>query len=76
VQSGGLSARRSGQWGETFARCDEKGCDEYPALFTRSGLFTNIVFAPGTLAKLSDTGSLVEVVTLGMVALVSYGRCF
>ena len=32
--------------GRLFARCDNKGCDEYPADFTQSGLFMNIEFSP------------------------------
>ncbi len=23
---------------QTFSRCDDKGCDDYPAIFTRSGV--------------------------------------
>jgi hypothetical protein len=60
---------------QTFSRCDEKGCDEYPAIFTRSGLFINITIVPGAFAKLSDSRGLVEVVTLGLGVLVSYGTC-
>jgi hypothetical protein len=68
---------------QMFSRCDIKGCDAYPASFSKSGTFTNIVFADGTLAKLSDTRDmptgrlhLVEVVTMGIIVLVSYGTCF
>jgi hypothetical protein len=69
----------------TFARCDDKGCDEYPAKFTRSGLFTNIEIVPGALAKLSYIRDdpfvplrdlqLLEVVTTDFAVLVSYGTC-
>jgi hypothetical protein len=61
----------------TIARCDQKGCDEYPMNASRSGIFIVIdVPGRGMLAKLSaDGNSSVEVVTLGTSAVVSFGTC-
>jgi hypothetical protein len=61
---------------QTYARCDQKGCDSYPASFSRSGVFT-IVDVPrrGMIAKIADTGAFLEVVTIGMIALASHGEC-
>lgn len=72
----------------TYARCDDNGCETYPATFWRSGVFTTIeISGHAAIAKLSDTRSdpympgrlarlhLVEVVTLGIIVLVSYGTC-
>lgn len=59
-----------------YARCDSNSCDYYEATFSPSGPFTNIVFAPGTLAKLFNNGTFfTEVVTLGLQTLVSHGTC-
>ena len=60
-----------------FSRCDTKGCDDYSANFTRSGVYIN-VDVPGRemVAKLSVDGSqFVEVATLMNVVLVSFGAC-
>ena len=60
----------------TYSRCDAKGSDDYAAGFTRSGVFIAIdVPGTGMVAKLSDTGGLVEIVTMGLVVLVSHGEC-
>jgi hypothetical protein len=61
----------------TYQRCDTDGCDKYLAEFKDSGsFFTNIVFAPGTLAKLFNGGQFyTEVVTLGLETIVSHGAC-
>ncbi|WP_424982064.1 hypothetical protein [Maritalea sp. S77] len=61
----------------TYQRCDTDGCDKYLAEFKDSGsFFTNIVFAPGTLAKLFNRGQFyTEVVTLGLETIVSHGAC-
>jgi hypothetical protein len=59
----------------TFARCDNKGCDEYPADFTQSGLFMNIEFSPSAMAKLDPEMHLFEVATLWLGAWISYGTC-
>jgi hypothetical protein len=60
----------------TIARCDQRGCDEFPADFVRSGAYTNIL-VPGRslLAKVSETGSFLEVATLTEAVLVSFGSC-
>ena len=34
----------------TYARCDDNGCDTYPARFWRSGVFTNIEITDDVLA--------------------------
>ena len=61
---------------QTYARCDQKGCDSYPASFNRSGVFTVIdVPRRGMVAKIADTGGFLEVATIGMIALVSHGTC-
>ncbi|HEX2461760.1 MAG TPA: hypothetical protein VHJ58_16565 [Vicinamibacterales bacterium] len=57
----------------TFARCDNKGCDEYPANFTLSGLFMNIELSRGAMAKLDPGMHLFEVATLWLGAWISYG---
>jgi hypothetical protein len=59
----------------TFARCDNKGCEDYPANFTQSGLFINIEFSPGAMAKLGPEMQLSEVATLWLGAWISYGTC-
>jgi hypothetical protein len=61
----------------TFSRCDRKGCDEYAATITRSGVYLNINLPErAVLAKLDMTGDkYVEVVTLGTAVLISFGRC-
>lgn len=62
--------------GQSYARCDQRGCDKYPASFNRSGLFT-IIDVPrrGMVAKIDDTGGFLEVVTIGLDALISHGAC-
>jgi hypothetical protein len=54
-----------------------KGCDEYQANFSRSGLYT-MIYLPGrgTMAKMSANGAeFLEVTTLGIDTLVSFGHC-
>lgn len=60
---------------QTYARCDAKGCDTYPAPARKSGYWTLFDIGRGMIAKLGAGGELVEIVTLNDVALVSYGRC-
>jgi hypothetical protein len=60
----------------TLARCDQRGCDAYPANFVRSGAYTNILVPERSLlAKLSENGSFLEVATLTETVLVSFGTC-
>jgi hypothetical protein len=72
----------------TYARCDGKGCDEYPATIWQGGLYINIELrGHSAFAKLSDTRKdpafverlqalhLLEVVSMGLVAWVNYGTC-
>jgi hypothetical protein len=61
----------------TYSRCDFKGCDDYAAAISRSGDFVNVALPErGMLAKVSTSdGGFVEIVTLGLGTLVSYGTC-
>lgn len=60
-----------------YARCDMEGCDEYLATMSVSGDHVNIALPErGMLAKIAlDDGAFVEVATLGMSTLVSFGTC-
>jgi hypothetical protein len=60
-----------------FSRCDDNGCDEYEATFTRSGTYLVIdVPGHGMVGKLSaDDTKYVEITTLGTTVLVSFGVC-
>ena len=62
---------------QLYSRCDLKGCDDYPARFTPSGIFIVIdVPKRGLVAKMAMDGSqFVEVVTTGINAIVSFGSC-
>ena len=71
---------------QTFSRCDDRGCDEYPAIFTPSGAFTYITFAPTAFAKLSNSNRTAEMAGIpplqfqetassGLGVLVSFGTC-
>jgi hypothetical protein len=73
-----------GTEGGTYFRCDVKGCDSYPVKVTRSGLFTHFIPSENQamLFKvitedilLGDKGEFVDVATLGLGTLVSYGKC-
>jgi len=61
----------------TYARCDARGCDTYDASFSRSGAFIVIdIPTRGMVAKVAaDRSSFLEVATLGMTALNSFGAC-
>jgi len=58
-----------------FSRCDRNGCDHYDMIASRSGLFIILdVPGRGMLAKIRpDDESYLEIVTVGMSALISYG---
>ena len=73
--SSGSSYNRIDLERRTFARCDNKGCEDYPANFTQSGRFINIDFSPGAMAKLGPDMQLFEVATLWLGAWISYGTC-
>jgi hypothetical protein len=62
---------------QTYARCDARGCDTYDASFSPSGAFIVIdVPSRGMVAKVAaDKSSFLEVATLGMTALNSFGSC-
>ena len=62
---------------QTYARCDARGCDSYDASFSPSGAFIVIdVPSRGMVAKVAaDKSSFLEVATLGMTALNSFGSC-
>lgn len=61
----------------TFSRCDQKGCDHYDMRVTKSGIYFNIIIADRAMfAKMSADGrEYVEVTSIGMNVLVSYGSC-
>ena len=79
----GCGEARLGVWnvidmqGQTYARCDSRGCDKYDARMSRSGAFIIIdVPGRGMTAKLAaDMSAFLEVVTIGTQALVSFGTC-
>src|SRR5262245_14440226 len=79
----GCGENRLGVWsvidmqGQTYARCDSRGCDKYDARLSRSGVFIIIdVPSRGMTAKLAaDMSAFLEVVTIGTQALVSFGTC-
>jgi hypothetical protein len=62
---------------QIYSRCDAKGCDDFQADFSNSGVFINIALpAKGLLAKLTNDGSsFTEVATLGSIAFISFGSC-
>jgi hypothetical protein len=62
---------------QIYSRCDAKGCDDFQADFSNSGIFINIAMpANGLLAKLTKDGSnFTEVATLESIAFVSFGSC-
>lgn len=62
---------------KTYARCDTKGCDTYPAVISVSGVMTTIDLpGRGTFARLTaSNNSFVEVTALLTNVLVSYGVC-
>ena len=73
---------------QIYARCDDRGCDEYQATISQGGVYINIEFPGHTgFAKLSDTRNdpvfveqlqalhLVESVAMGLVVWISYGTC-
>ena len=81
--AGGCEPRQLSTWNVIdpgsglFSRCDLDGCDSYDAKITESGMFYTIeASGRGTIAKMArDGSSFLEVVTLGTVALVSFGSC-
>ena len=63
--------------GGRLSRCDQKGCDHYQMVVTRSGIYLNLE-VPGRamLAKMTMDGSdYLEVATIGTTALISHGSC-
>jgi hypothetical protein len=59
-----------------YERCDQKGCDRYRAAVSYSGMFANISLPEnGAMARLTEDGVMLEVLTLHMGVLVRYGRC-
>ena len=62
---------------QRFSRCDNAGCDTYPANFSGPTEYL-IVEVPrrGVLAKLGRTnGDFMEVATLMTTAILSFGMC-
>lgn len=62
---------------QQYSRCDAKGCDDYAALFSRSGMFLNIAMPKnGAMAKMTEDGSsFVEIVTVMDVPIICFGTC-
>ena len=60
-----------------YSRCDAKGCDDFDAVITRSGIFVNVALPNrGAMAKLSEDGSnFTEVVTVMTTPVISLGYC-
>ncbi len=59
-------------------RCDAKGCDRYEMVHSVAGLYTTITLVghPGTFFKaVNDASEFVEVASLGVSVLSSFGRC-
>ena len=81
--AGGCEAHELGIWNVIdldsgqFSRCDRNGCDSYDAEVSKSGMFYTIDLpGRGTMAKLAVDGtSFLEVITLGTVAMISFGSC-
>lgn len=60
----------------TYKRCDTRGCDEYPAEVSRSGVFSVYELRGRAAAiKVSDLGMFVDVATAGVSAFVNSGTC-
>jgi hypothetical protein len=60
----------------TYKRCDEKGCDAYPAHVSYSGAWANIVVPDhAMLARITASSDYYEIVTQMDVALIYRGRC-
>ena len=61
---------------QRYQRCDQKGCDAYKAVVSRSGAFT-IVELPGraTFLKIGPEGRSTEVTSIMNTVLVSQGIC-
>jgi hypothetical protein len=61
-----------------YSRCDTQGCDDYDMITQQAGNYINIVPIPpnGSIAKVAiDDGSFLEVATLMLSTLVSFGTC-
>lgn len=62
----------------TFSRCDSKGCDVYDSRFESPGEYVNVqpLDPKGMMFKMSlGDSKYLEVVTLGLDTLVSWGYC-
>ncbi len=63
----------------TISRCDNKPCDTYDAIVTKSGAYMSVdtIEPHGMIFKTSVLdGTFVEIVTLGTDSLVSNGHCY
>ena len=61
-----------------YSRCDTQGCDDCDMVTQQGGNYINIVPIPpnGSMAKVAlDDGSFLEVATLMLSTLVSFGTC-
>jgi len=62
--------------GSSLKRCDTRGCDEYEAFATRSGIFHNISIGNrGYILKIDEHSNFIEVATAGLSAIIKSGSC-
>ena len=62
----------------TMSRCDDKGCDSYKMHWQHLGNYTNIQPEEprGFIVKVSDEGEYFEAVSIELLPLVYFGRCW
>lgn len=59
-----------------YSRCDERGCDDYDAQVSASGIYTIIEAGRATFVKVVNDGSeYVEAASLGTSIVQNFGRC-
>ncbi len=67
----------------TYFRCDAKGCDHYPVKVVTSGSFTQFIpilgqamlFKVSMDESLGNKGQFIDIATLGVGAVMSFGKC-
>ena len=80
---GGCTANKPSVWllldfrENTYARCDDKGCDKYNMVPSASGIYTVIsLLAAGSFMKVENDGrTYVEVASLGPSVVTNFGSC-
>jgi hypothetical protein len=62
---------------QSYARCDEKGCDSHVMVAQKSGIYTILELpASGAFMKVeNDGGEYVEVASLGNSLITNFGSC-